>query len=65
MINTEHSYHEAGFKCGKARRQHDESLAQHWKGWFREATAAERNDEDKAEARRLFDQGYAEGRGTV
>lgn len=62
MLNTEHSYYEAGFKAGKARRQQDEGLARHWSGWFREALRVERSEDDKAEARQLFDRGYREGR---
>lgn len=59
MINTEHSYFEAGYKCARARLEHDEARASHWKRWFSGARALER-EEDRDEARRLFDKGYAE-----
>jgi hypothetical protein len=59
MLHTEHAYHEAGYKCARARLQSDEACAQHWKRWFTGAQALER-DADRQEARRLFDQGYSE-----
>jgi hypothetical protein len=62
MLNTEHSYYEAGFKAGRARTRGDEGLARHWSSWFRQAQMLER-DADRSEARRLFDQGYREARG--
>ncbi len=62
MLNTEHAYHDAGYRAGRARRQGDEMLARHWSQWFRQALLIER-DADRSEARRLFDQGYLEGRG--
>ena len=64
MLNTEHSYYEAGYKAGRARRQRDESRAQFHTDWFHRARGLEQ-PEDKDYARKLFDQGYAEGRGTV
>lgn len=59
MINCEHSYFEAGYKCAQARLQRDESRAQHWKRWFSGAYALE-SDTDKPYVRKLFDQGYSE-----
>ncbi len=59
MLNTEHAYIEAGYKCAQARLQRDESRAQHWKSWFSRAYALEQ-PEDKPYARSLFDRGYAE-----
>ena len=63
MLNTESSYIEAGYKCARARLERDESRATHWKRWFTGARALER-DEDRDEARRLFDQGYSEAQPT-
>lgn len=62
MLNTEHSYYEAGYKVARARNRRDEGLAQFMKRWFIQAQALERDDEDRAEARRLFEKGYAEAR---
>ena len=59
MLNTEHAYIEAGYKCAQARRQRDESRAQHWRNWFNRAYALEKPD-DKPAVRALFDRGYAE-----
>lgn len=59
MLNTEHAYHEAGYKCARARIQRDESRARFHKDWFTRALALE-NEEDRQYARKLFDQGYAE-----
>lgn len=59
MLNTEHSYFEAGYQCARARLQRDESRAQHWKSWFSSAYALE-SDSDKPYARSLFDKGYSE-----
>jgi hypothetical protein len=59
MLNTEHAYYEAGYKCARARLQGDAARADHWKRWFSAARASE-NESDRDEARRLFDRGYAE-----
>jgi hypothetical protein len=59
MLNTEHAYVEAGYKCAQARLKRDESLAQHWKRWFSSAYALE-NETEKPYVRKLFDQGYSE-----
>lgn len=59
MLNTEHAYIEAGYKCAQARRQRDESRARHWKNWFSRAYALE-SPEDKPMVRALFDRGYSE-----
>lgn len=59
MINTEHSYIEAGYRCARARLERDEARADHWKRWFTQAQYLE-SPEDRAEARRLFDRGYSE-----
>lgn len=59
MLNTEHAYIEAGYKCARARIQRDESRAQHWREWFARAYALEK-PEHKHIARALFDRGYAE-----
>jgi hypothetical protein len=59
MINIEHAYFEAGYKCAQARLQRDESRAQHWKSWFSRAYALE-SETDKPYVRKLFDQGYSE-----
>lgn len=59
MLNTEHAYHEAGYKCARARLERDESRADHWKRWFSSAYALE-DDENKPIARALFDRGYSE-----
>jgi hypothetical protein len=59
MINTESAYIEAGYKCARARLQNDEARAAHWRQWFARARDIEK-PENRAEARRLFDQGYAE-----
>lgn len=63
MLNTEHSYYEAGFKCGKADKKGDETMRRCWRNWLHEAVSAEANNEDKAEGRRLFDQGFRDGKG--
>ena len=63
MINTEHSYIEAGYRCARARLERDEARADHWKRWFTGARALER-EEDRDEARRLFDRGYSESQPT-
>jgi hypothetical protein len=63
MINTEHSYVEAGYRCARARLERDEARATHWKRWFTGARALER-EEDRDEARRLFDRGYSEAQPT-
>lgn len=59
MLNTEHAYFEAGYKCAQARLKRDESLAQHWKRWFSSAYSLE-SETDKLYVRKLFDQGYRE-----
>jgi hypothetical protein len=59
MLNSEHSYHEAGYKCARARLQSDEASAQAWQRHFTANQYLER-EEDRAEARRLFDRGYSE-----
>lgn len=59
MINTEHTYQQAGYKAGRAMRQGDAALYRHWREWFSRALSLE-TDDDKPEARRLWDSGYAE-----
>jgi hypothetical protein len=59
MLNTEHSYIEAGYRCARARLERDEARADHWKRWFIQAQYLE-HEGDRAEARRLFDRGYAD-----
>jgi hypothetical protein len=59
MLNSPESYREAGYKTAMARRQHDESRASFHRQWFARAQALE-TPEDRAEARRQFDAGYAE-----
>jgi hypothetical protein len=59
MLNTPEAYREAGHKTATARRQHDEARAQFHRQWFTRAQALEQ-PEDRAEARRLFDEGYSE-----
>ena len=59
MKNTEHTYIEAGYKCAKARLESDEARATSWREYFSKMRNSE-EDADKAEARRLFDQGYRE-----
>lgn len=59
MNNTEHAYHEAGYKAGRAMRQGDAALYRFQKDWFTRALSLE-TDHDKAEARRLWAAGYAE-----
>ena len=59
MLNTEHAYHEAGYKCARARLERDEARAAHWRNWFSRAYALE-DDENKPIARALFDRGYSE-----
>ena len=59
MLNTEHSYIEAGYKCARARLQRDESLAQHWRQWFARAYALE-SESDRPQCRALFDRGYSD-----
>ena len=63
MLNTEHAYIEAGYKCAQTRRQRDEARAQHWKNWFSRAYALE-SPEDKPLVRTLFDRGYSEAQPT-
>jgi hypothetical protein len=59
MLNTPEAYREAGHATATARRQGDESRAAHHKQWFTRAQALEQ-PEHRAEARRLFDEGYAD-----
>jgi hypothetical protein len=59
MLNTEHAYHEAGYKTARARIERNESRAKHWREYFRKMQAHE-NEADRREADRLFNQGYAE-----
>lgn len=60
MLNPQASYIEAGYKCARARIQGDEARAQHWREFFSRMRSHEKTQGDKAEARYLFDQGYAE-----
>ena len=59
MKQIEHAYIEAGYKCARARLESDEGRARHWREYFSKMRDYEA-DSDKAEARRLFDQGYSE-----
>jgi hypothetical protein len=58
MLNTPEAYREAGHMTATARRQGDEARASHHKQWFTRAQALEQ-PQDRAEARRLFDEGYS------
>jgi hypothetical protein len=60
MFNTEHAYIESGYKCARARLESDEARARHWKEYFSKMRGSERTEADRAEASRLFDQGYTE-----
>jgi hypothetical protein len=59
MLNTEHSYFEAGYRCARARIQKDEARAQFHKNWFNRAHILEK-PEDRAYVQHLFNQGYTE-----
>ncbi len=59
MTNTEYTYHQAGYKAGRAMRQGDAALYRHLREWFTRALSLE-TDDDRAEARRLWAAGYAE-----
>jgi hypothetical protein len=60
MLNTEHAYIEAGYKCGKAARHQDAALARHWRQWLARAIDLENEHADKLHAAHLFRQGYSE-----
>lgn len=60
MLNTEHAYIDAGYKCARATINRDAGLAQHWRQWLARAIDLERDNADKLEAARLFRVGYAE-----
>lgn len=60
MLNTEHAYFEAGYKCGQARVRRDEGLASHWRKWLARAIDLEKHGDDKWLAAKLFRDGYAE-----
>jgi hypothetical protein len=57
MLNHPDTYRDTGHKVAAARLQRDEARAQFLRDWFTRAQALETPD-DRAEARRLFDQGY-------
>jgi hypothetical protein len=57
MLNHPDTYRDAGHKTGTATRQGDAARASFHKQWFTRAQALE-TDTDRAEARRLFDDGY-------
>lgn len=59
MLNTEHAYFEAGYKCARARLNRDEGTAKHWREWFTRAAGLEK-PEDRAYAQTLFTSGYTE-----
>ena len=59
MINSEFSYVQAGYKAGKAMRQGDRALYDHWRQWFRRALNVESNDE-REYIQKLWGQGYSE-----
>jgi hypothetical protein len=60
MLNHPDTYREAGKATAQARRQHDEARAAFHRQWFTRAQALEA-ETDRAEARRLFDEGYTAG----
>jgi len=57
VLNSPETYREAGRMTAEARRQHDEARAQFHRQWLSLALALEQ-PESRAEARRLFDEGY-------
>lgn len=63
MLNTEENYFRAGFQCAKARREHDEARAEHWRIWFNQALLIEA-PEDRSEARRIWNDGYSQAQPT-
>lgn len=63
MLNTEHSYFEAGYKAAKAVLRRDAALSDFHRRWFRQALALEK-PEDKEQAKKLWDLGYLEAQPT-
>lgn len=59
MLNSPDTYKAAGHATATARRQGDEARASFHRQWFTRAQALEQ-PEHRAEARRLFDEGYTE-----
>lgn len=59
LVNTEHAYHEAGYKAGKAMRQGDAGMYDFQKRWFNRALDLEKH-EHQAQARELWARGYCE-----
>lgn len=55
---------EAGEKAGIARKQHDESRAKFHSDWFSRFYALQPN-EDKAQVRQAYDNGYRARRGEI
>lgn len=64
MFNDEYLYFQCGKRCGRARRNKDESTAQFEKNWFNSAIYYE-NEPDKKIARNEFADGYKMGRGST
>lgn len=59
MINSEFSYVQAGYKAGKAMRQGDRALYDHWRQWINRALNVESVD-DREYIQKLWGQGYSE-----
>lgn len=60
MLNDISLYIQAGKEARRARKQHDEARANHWKKWFTTAKYMEK-PEDRIAAEKAFNDGYEEG----
>ena len=59
MVNTIEAYREAGKRCGRARREHDEARAKLQSAWFNKAVWLEKPG-DRPAATRAFNDAYRE-----
>jgi hypothetical protein len=64
QFNSLDTYHESGFKAGKAMRQQDIARHDNERRWFREALYLE-SGEHKAAAEAAYKAGYKAGYGEI